>query len=311
MKRQILNILRDRKDVVSGEMLSAQLGISRVAVWKHIQKLQASGYPIASGSKGYRLQGDADGLYPWEFPRLEDRIHFFRELPSTMDEARKRARRGCPHFTVVIAERQTRGRGRLQRTWLSDDGGLYFTVVLRPQMPTALSHLLNFAASLELVKTLQSLCRITVRVKWPNDIFVQNRKLVGLLSEMEAEGDLASFVNIGIGINVNNDPSGILPPAVSLRQVTGRELSRRHILTAFLEAFQDRVEGGNLETVIAEWKQHTFTLGRPVRIVTARETSEGVAVDVDENGALMLQQADGRIRRVIYGDCFHTAAGPI
>ena len=119
MKGQILNILKTETRVVSGEILSARLGISRVAVWKHIKKLQEVGYNIEATPKGYLFISAPDVLYPWEFGEKEYRIHYFDEVDSTMDIARELARKHCPHFTVVVAGRQKQGRGRLKRTWLS------------------------------------------------------------------------------------------------------------------------------------------------------------------------------------------------
>jgi BirA family biotin operon repressor/biotin-[acetyl-CoA-carboxylase] ligase len=150
MKGLILKELRSRQDIVSGEYLSSTLGISRVSVWKHIHRLQELGYSILSTANGYQLLGSPDILFPWEFGDREDRIHYFAELSSTMDTAKEIARKNCSDFTVVIAGRQTAGRGRLNRQWLSEDGGLYFTLVLRPEIPLPASFRVNFLASLTL-----------------------------------------------------------------------------------------------------------------------------------------------------------------
>lgn len=305
MKGQILNILRREKGVVSGETLSSELGITRVSVWKHIRKLRELGYDITAWAKGYQLTDTGDALFPWEFPGREPEIHYFPEVASTMEIARDLARKGCPEFTVVIADKQKAGRGRLQRRWLSSEGGLYFTVVLRPEIPPGLSFRMNFSASLVLVRTLRRRFDIDARVKWPNDILVNEKKLAGMLSEMEAESDRVSYLSIGIGINVNNDPSGDEPNAVSLKEVLNREITRKEILSEFLDEFEDRVKRGDSDDLISEWKKYTVTLGRHVRIVTIRETTKGLATDVDETGALILKLEDGSVKRVIYGDCFH------
>ena len=134
-KGQILHLLRKEGDTVSGEVLSTALGLSRTAVWKQVRKLQELGYAIEASAKGYRLDGSPDAPLPWEFPGREETVHYFTEVSSTMDIARKLARDGCPPFSVVVADRQTKGRGRLQRSWHSEPGGLYFTVVLRPSLP--------------------------------------------------------------------------------------------------------------------------------------------------------------------------------
>ena len=305
MKGKILKELRSRKDVVSGEYLSSALGISRVSVWKHIHKLQELGYSILSTSNGYQLIGSPDILFPWEFSGRESSIHYFSELSSTMDMAKDLARKNCPDFTVVITGRQTAGRGRLNRQWLSDDGGLYFTLVLRPDIPLPMSSRVNFLASLTLARVLRDMYQIEAAVKWPNDILVDDRKLSGMLSELEAEADRVFFINIGMGINVNNDPTGVEPGAISLKNMMGREISRVRLLSRFLDEFEDRLKNAEFENVISEWKQYTVTLQRQVRIVTQREVTEGLAVDVDENGALVVRLADGSIKKITYGDCFH------
>ena len=305
MKGQILKHLRFHKDIVSGEYLSTTLGISRVSVWKHIHRLQELGYHIISTANGYQLLGSPDILFPWEFGAREDRIHYFAELPSTMDTAKDMARKNCPDFTVVIAGCQTAGRGRLNRQWLSNEGGLYFTLVLRPDIPLQASFRVNFLASLTLARMLRDAYGVDADVKWPNDILVDDRKLSGMLSELEAEADRVFFINIGMGINVNNEPAVLEPAPISLKKILGREVSRIELLTRFLDEFEKRLKNLQLETVIAEWKQYTVTLQRQVRVVTRQEVIEGRALDVDDNGALMVELADGSVKKIIYGDCFH------
>lgn len=304
MKGWILEILRSEGDVVSGEALSREIGVSRVAVWKHLQKLQEMGYGIEATARGYRLLEVPDRLYSWEFPGWETRIHHYDEVGSTMEVARRMARKGCPAYTVVAAERQTAGRGRLQRTWVSGTGGIYLTVVLRPVLPPQFGYRVNFAASAVLARVLRRRYDLDARVKWPNDILVEGRKVCGLLAEMEAEADLVSFVNVGLGINANNAAPVTETGAVSLRQVLGRPVSRRNLLADFLGALERRLTGQDLADAVVEWRRYAMTLDRRVRVVTTRETIEGRAVDVDESGALIVEQADGSRRAVIYGDCF-------
>ncbi len=305
MKSRILKILKNSEDIVSGQVLSAQLGISRVSVWKHIQKLQALGYVIASSAKGYRLANSPDVPYPWEFPGREATIIYHEELPSTMDVARELARKGCPGFTTVVAGRQASGRGRLKRKWLSDKGGLYFTTVVRPDLPPGLGFRVSFLASLTLARTLNQMFGVDVRLKWPNDLLVDERKLCGMLSELEAEADRVTFINVGIGVNVSNDPAAIEPAATSLKTILGREVSKKDILARFLDAFEQQMQTAAFDRVIEEWKAYTVTLNREVRVVTTREVFEGKAVDVDDNGALVLKCADGSLQKILYGDCFH------
>jgi BirA family biotin operon repressor/biotin-[acetyl-CoA-carboxylase] ligase len=306
MKSRILELLRESGDVVSGSSICARLGTSRVAVWKHIQRLQQMGYEIESGPKGYRLGASPDSLHPWEFPGRGDRIRYLPETTSTMDVAKELARQGCPAFTVVVAGRQTQGRGRLRRVWDSQEGGLYFTVVLRPYVPVLWSPRVNFLVSLTLAAVLREKHGVDAGLKWPNDILVQGRKLCGLLAEMESEGDQVNFINVGVGLNVNNRPPPLEPPAVSLRELLGRTVARREILARFLDELEQRMRAEPWERVVADWKAGSISLNRPVRVATAREDIRGVAVDVDENGALLIRQADGTMATAVYGDCFLT-----
>lgn len=304
-KQTIYNLLNRADEVVSGETLSAELGVSRVSVWKHVQGLVKSGISIVSSPKGYRLTRDPDSLVPWAFDAWQDRIHYFQETGSTMDEAMILARRGCVDFSVVVAQRQTHGRGRMQRTWLSADGGLYFTVVVRPDIPMMLAGLVNLAAAVVMAKLLRSLYQVEACLKWPNDILVGNHKLCGLLSQMEAEGDQVAHMNIGVGLNVNNAPETEAPMAISLKALLGRPVPRREILVAFLNLFENRMSTFDPDAVISEWKSNNVTLGRTVCVITVKDMVEGTAVDVDAHGGLILQLADGTCQTVMHGDCFH------
>lgn len=304
-KQTIIQILNHDGGVVSGETLSAELGISRVSVWKHIKGLVQQGVPIQPSAKGYRLASDPDSLHPCHFDSRQDRIHFFPETQSTMDEAMRLARDGCPDFTIAVALRQTRGRGRMLRVWASHAGGLYFTVVVRRDIPLMLSGLVNLAAAIDMADILRSGYAVAAGLKWPNDILVNEKKICGILSQMEAEGDQVGYLNIGMGLNVNNQPGSAEPGAVSLKSLLGRSVPRREILIAFLDAFEKRMKNFDPAAVVAQWKNHNVTLGKRVRVATVKETIEGLAVDLDAHGGLVLQLADGTQRTVVHGDCFH------
>ena len=305
MKGQVLKELRSQKEIISGTQLSATLGISGVSVGTHIHNLQQHGYQILSTSEGYQLINSPDIPFPWEFDNPNFNILYYPEVSSTMDTAKDLARKNCPDFTVVVAGRQTRGRGRLKRQWLSDDGGLYFTMVLRPDIPVRLSSRVNFLASLTLARVLRELFQIDAAVKWPNDLLVKGKKISGMLAELEAETNRVVFISIGMGINVNNDPSKAEPGATSLKKITGREISKNLLLARFLDEFETSLGKADLNYVISEWKKYTVTLGRRVKIVTHKEVSEGLAIDVEPDGALILKLADGTHKKIVYGDCFH------
>ena len=305
MKSEILYLLKAEDGVLSGERLSEKLRISRVSIWKHIKKLQECGYEIISTAKGYELTKSPDIPFPWEFPNFKDRIHYFPEVESTMDVARNLARKGADHLSVVIADRQIKGRGRLRRQWFSERGGLYFTTILRPVIAPALSFRISFSASLALIRILRDLYSVDAKVKWPNDILVDEKKLSGMLSEMETEADLVSYINIGMGINVNNDPLVAEPNATSLKFLLNRDVSRIEVLNHFLNEFEKFLSHIESEDIISKWKECSGTLNRGVKIVTTKEQIEGVAKDVDETGALVVELSDGTVKRVIHGDCFY------
>ena len=304
-KEKIYAILKQADDVISGEKISSMLGISRVSVWKHIKGMVQANIPIVASPQGYRLLPDPYSLLSWEFGGWQDRIHLFQELSSTMDEATSLARQGCPDFTTVVAERQTQGRGRMQRVWASDDGGLYFSVVVRPDLPIMLASLANLAAAVEMTNLLRSTHHVQATLKWPNDILVDGLKICGVLSQMDTDGDQIGNVRIGIGLNVNNDPKQEDYTAVSLKRLLGRQVSRRDILVDFLSRFEQRLLNFKPHTLIDEWKANNATIGRQVRISTLKKTVEGRAIDIDSHGGLILQKADGSCETALHGDCFH------
>ncbi|MBF0233212.1 MAG: biotin--[acetyl-CoA-carboxylase] ligase [Desulfamplus sp.] len=336
MKEKIIEILNNAKpdEPISGVVMSNTLGISRVAIWKHLKQLRENGYSIISTPKGYFLQENEDLLMPLFFTKRKEQIHFFHTLSSTMDKAREFAREGVPNFSVVIAEVQTKGRGRLNRMWSSDKGGLWFTLILRPDLPPPFAFQVNFAASLSLAKILKQKYKLDVSVKWPNDILINERdevalnenwncvnhgnkfnlrvekKLAGLLSEMETQGDMISFVSIGIGLNVNNSPEINQPNAVSISNILGHKICRRELLSSFLDEFENHLIQiqafkNNFVGIIEQWKLMTSTIGRDVIIETFGNIYRGQAIDVDLTGALIIRQEDGVEKRIIYGDCFY------
>lgn len=303
---KIFKLLSESDGVLSGETISKELGISRVSVWKHINGLVDSGIPITASAKGYVLIPDEDSLNSFGFGHRKDLIHFHHEIASTMDEAVTRARNGCPDFTVVVADRQTKGRGRMARVWVSDAGGLYFTIVVRPELPIDLAHLVNLAAAVEINNLLRFSYGIEAWLKWPNDILVSGRKICGCLSQMEIEGGLIDFLSIGIGLNVNNDPGRVESNAVSMKEILGRSVPRKQILTDFIDRFEERLSSIDPAGLIEDWKQHNNTIGKHVSVVTRKKTNEGMAVDIDDQGGLVIEHDDGSRDTVIYGDCFYS-----
>jgi BirA family transcriptional regulator, biotin operon repressor / biotin---[acetyl-CoA-carboxylase] ligase len=307
IKETILELLyRAEGEILSGVRISETTGISRVAVWKHINAMKKRGLPIDTTPNGYLLSNPDDLLLPFCFnPKIRDKILHFQEVETTMDTAKALARQGAPHLSCVVAERQTKGRGRLNREWISSRGGLWFTLILRPLLPPHLIYIYNFAASLSLSRVLNQLFALDVSVKWPNDLLLGKEKLAGMLSEMETRGDMVQFLVIGIGINVNNDPVNKEFKAVSLKNILKKNLSRKKILATFLSEFQNQIQEINCPEIIDQWKKQTSTIGHRVRVETFDNIHEGTAIDVDETGALIIEDDQQTLKKIIYGDCFH------
>jgi BirA family biotin operon repressor/biotin-[acetyl-CoA-carboxylase] ligase len=304
MKGQILRALRESGDYLSGETLSNQLGTSRVSIWKHIRSLKGDGYIIKASPKGYKLVASPDLLLPYEFPGLEQGIHYFQEIGSTMDAGRELAKRGAEEGTIVIAEVQTHGRGRLSREWLSPKGGIYFTLILRPKISPAYAPRINLMASVVVATTIRKLLGLKAELKWPNDVLIEGRKVCGILAEMDAEMDVINFVNLGIGINANNSVPQFEKKATSLKDALGKEIPRKEFLALLTEIKRQQallMEAGLLE----EWKKLSVTLNKDVRIVAPGEVIVGRAIDIDTTGALIIREKNGSLRNAMAGDCIH------
>jgi len=305
MKRQILKALRECSDYLSGETLSEQLGISRVSVWKHIRSLKKDGYVIEASPRGYRLVSYPDLLLPYEFPGLEQRIHYFPEIGSTMDAARELAKKGVGEGTIVIAEAQAHGRGRLSREWLSPKGGIYFTLILRPSISPAYAPRINLMASVAVATTIRKLFGLNAELKWPNDVLIGGRKVCGILAEMDAEMDVVNFVNVGIGINANASVPQFEKTATSLKDALGREISRKEFLSVLLMEIERRQALLMEADLLDEWKKLSGTLNKYVRILSPGEVIVGRAIDIDTTGALIIRKRNGSLKKALAGDCIH------
>ena len=304
MKAGILAGLRESRGYVSGVRLSKSLGVSRVSIWKHIRDLKRDGYVIPTSSRGYRLVSSPDLLLPWEFPGWEGKIHHFHQVGSTMDVARELARKGAAEGTLVVAERQTQGRGRLSRQWQSPPGGIYFTIILRPKITPIYAPRLNLMASVAVADTIRELLGMDARLKWPNDVLVGGRKVCGILAEMDAETDSVNFVNVGVGINANSAISQ-LDSATSLKAELGKKISRKEFLASLLAEISRQYALLTGPELLERWKSLSATLNRRVKVTALGEIIEGQAVDIDASGALLVKDKDGMVRTALAGDCVH------
>jgi BirA family biotin operon repressor/biotin-[acetyl-CoA-carboxylase] ligase len=305
MKGQILKALRESGDYVSGEMLSDRLGTSRVSIWKHIHSLKEDGYIVEASPKGYRLVSSPDLLLPCEFPSWEEKIHYFREIGSTMDVAKDLAKKGAEEGTIIVAEHQAGGRGRLKREWLSPRGGIYFTLILRPKLSPVYAPRINLMASVAVAKTIGRLFGLRAELKWPNDVLIEGKKVCGILAEMDAETDVINFVNLGVGINANTPITQLGEMATSLKDALGKEISRKELLSSVLTEIAEQKAVLTKADLLEEWKSLSATLNRDVKIVAPGEVIVGRAIDIDTSGALIIRERDGSLRSVVAGDCIH------
>lgn len=202
VRARVLECLRNSTSPVSGEGMADSIGVSRVAVWKAIRTLNDSGYAISATPAGYLLERDrADGVFPWEFAPDEAGYKYIDETGSTMDAARTEALAGCDDGLIVLADRQTDGRGTGGRTWQSFDGALFFTMVTRPSLHSAYSHRETLRAQLAIADAIEAVSGQCAMPHWPNDVYLPSGKACGILSETLSVGPTVSYLNLGIGVN--------------------------------------------------------------------------------------------------------------
>lgn len=315
MRTAILELLKHNGGhYISGEEISHTLNVSRTAVWKHIRALKQDGYDIEAHPRlGYALRQNTDRLLPDEIKAhltsrvLGQEIHYFTEVDSTNNEAKKLAADGCPEGAIVVAESQVTGRGRLARGWFSPFGkGIWLSVVLRPPFGPMDAAKCTLMAAVGVNRAINRVTGAGCGIKWPNDILWDGRKVVGILTEMSAEMDAINYVVIGMGINANMEefPSEIAATATSLALATGQTVSRVTLLAeilAELESVYMLVKQAGFEPVFAAWRQQSITLGRQVKVQGFQRSFSGLAVDIDADGALLIKTPQG-VERVLAGD---------
>jgi len=317
MAKDILKYLRE-KEYVSGEVLAKKLDISRVAVWKQIQKLKDMGYKIISDQNlGYCLVSRPDLLLPQEIQRglsttyIGKKIFYFPELKSTNIIAKEKAlhrAEGIDKGTLIITEKQSAGKGRLGRKWFSPTGGIWLSIILYPQLPPSYIPRITLMSAVAVVKAIKVCTQIEPQIKWPNDILISEKKVCGILTEMSAELDMINWVVVGIGINVNIDhrkfPENIQANTISLKEVSGKEILRVKLAQTFLQEFEkyyDKLKRKEFPSILKEWKLYSHTLGRKIRVDMGERIITGEAVDINEEGALVLKKEDGELIKIISG----------
>ena len=316
--RILIALRRAGTGFVSGAELSQQLGITRAAIWARIEELRKLGYDIAaSPHQGYRLISVPDVLHADDLLSLVQGnkvvgrdIRVFEETASTNDVVEKLARDGVKEGVVVFAESQSKGRGRLSRKWISPPRkGLWFSVLLRPNLRPQAATQLTVAAATALFRAIREVTGITPEIKWPNDILIKGRKVAGVLTELSAELDHINHLNLGIGVDVNQNatefPPELRKTATSLKAEAGRHIHRAELAAALLRALDcdyARIVSGDFARLADEWQQQCTTIGQRVAIQIGDRVIQGHAEALDDDGALLIRTQHGRLERVIGGD---------
>lgn len=314
----ILTTLRAAPMGVSGGELARQLGISRAAVWAHIEALRAMGYDIEAGPHlGYRLRSVPDVLHADDMhsrlgkTRVIGReINVFEETTSTNDVIARLARGGVKEGVVVFAEAQSNGRGRLGRQWISPaHKGLWFSVLLRPGITPQAATQLTIASAVSLVRAIAQQTTVVPEIKWPNDILIRGKKVAGILTEMTAELDHVRELILGIGIDVNLEahefPPELRKIATSIRIEAGQMIDRAGLAVAILRELDrdyEHIKRGEFDLVAEEWQRHCSTIGAQVSIRVGERVIRGRAEALDADGALLLRGQHGHLERIIGGD---------
>ena len=302
---------------VSGSVLAAELGVSRTSVWKHIARLKQMGYGIETVPfRGYRLVDVPDRLLAAEIRRqlrcwrLGTLIRSYPVVESTNDVALAFGRDGAPEGTVVVADRQTAGRGRLGRTWESAPGvGLWFSLILRPNIAPRNAAWLTLFAAVSVVRLLRENTDIQALIKWPNDVLIDGKKVCGILTELVAEQDRIEYAVVGIGLNVNQTRRDFGPvvrdTATSVRKVAGRTFNRTTLLCRLIELLEEdyylMLEQG-FEVIRRMWTDQSATMGQNVQCEWDGTVVVGKAMGLSDEGALLVRQTDGTVVPVVRGD---------
>lgn len=325
MKTQVLTILRSADDYVSGQEICNKLGVSRTAVWKAINHLKDEGYIISAVSnRGYKIEEYPDILTQSEVAsaiNIKNTSEFGKNLScndvvdSTNNVAKKMAEDGAPHGTIVIAEHQTGGRGRRGRNWVSpEQTGIWMTYILRPDIAPDRASMLTLVAALAAADGIHEEmaaagCGVHCKIKWPNDIVLNDKKIVGILTEMSADPDCVNYVAAGIGINVNTTQfsEDISSTASSILSETGVHMQRSRIIAAVSKKFEDYyatfIKTSDLSGLMEKYNSMLVNAGRQVRILEDGASEDtGTALGIDESGRLVIRCPDGALRNVVSGE---------
>ena len=320
---KVLNFLQTHDtEYLSGQDLSDVLKISRVAVWKHIKKLKELGYTIESKQKlGYKLTENTELLLPWEVTSglktkwIGHQVYYFDSTDSTQNQALKLANESESDGTVVIAGKQTGGKGRDGRKWISPPGGIWISVIIKPKLDISKITLFPIASSLALAVSIEKIFKINPELKWPNDITLKGKKLAGMIVDASIESNKIENLVLGVGINFDVDSKNIeklLKETANFYGVASLSKNRKKIkpvqmVQSFLlelEKIYDLLDEGKIKKIISEWTKRSSTIGKKIEVNTISGRKTGTAIKIDEEGGLWISSRD-KNERIIAGDIIH------
>ncbi|MGN0402852.1 MAG: biotin--[acetyl-CoA-carboxylase] ligase [Acetatifactor sp.] len=316
MKAEILSLLRERGDYVSGQELCQRFGVSRTAVWKAMNQLKKEGYRIeAVQNKGYLLLTDEEVYSQNE---LESRMEtiwaghpvtFYKTLDSTNLRAKLDAENGAPEGALVVADMQTAGRGRRGRSWQSPAGiNAYFTLLLKPEYSPDKASMVTLIMALAVAEGIRETCKIPAQIKWPNDVVINGKKTCGILSEMSLERDFIQHIVVGTGINVGLQefPPEIAVTATCLQAECGEKISRAVLIANVMKAFEKYYgkfrDTLNLSLLREQYESLLVNRNKEVRVLDPKGEYSGMATGITDTGELLVELPDGRVTPVYAGE---------
>jgi BirA family biotin operon repressor/biotin-[acetyl-CoA-carboxylase] ligase len=316
MKGKVLTLLRENEhDFLSGEKISKELNCSRTAVWKQIDALRKEGFDIiATQNKGYQLKKSGTLLSEHDLysrikgNKLFDKVVYHSSVSSTQTMAHQLVNEGEDEGTVVVADEQTQGRGRLGRVWKSQrQAGIWMSLILKPNIDVRQAPQLTLVTAVAVTRALREKTGLNVEIKWPNDLLVNGKKIVGILTEMQADPDRIQSIIIGIGANVNHDyfSDEISSIATSLTLETGESFDRAEligeILTEFSWLYETYLTKG-FSFIKPLWEAHSLSIGKKIIARRAKDSIEGEAIGINDEGVLLLKDKNGEIHHIYSAD---------
>ena len=308
MKSEILAVLRNTEDYVSGQELCERFGVSRTAVWKAINQLKESGYQIeAVQNKGYRLVASPDIMSVSELESIRrtkwvgNKIYYFDSIDSTNNYAKKIAEEGEPEGTLIVADEQTKGRGRRGRVWTSPKGSdIYMTLILKPEIEPNNASVLTLVVAMAVAKGIRDCTGLEAQIKWPNDIVIHGKKVCGILTEMSTQIEYINYIVTGIGINVHcaHFPKEVEDIATSIYLESGKRQNRAQLIEAVWEAFEEYYEiylqTQDMRGLVNEYNSHLANMHKQVRVLDPIDPYEGKAMGITEKGELIVDTWESR-----------------